>query len=253
MYHFFRRIRQSLLANNRFRKYLTYAVGEIALVMIGILLALQVNNWNQNIKAANTEQALLLDLRNEFITNDSLLQAQLKRADEIMSEMKRSLYFMGPESLAISLDDYEKVVEITKHTIIYLPNTSVVDDIINSGQLQYLTDKHLRRSLSDWRGYLNRVHLQEQIVEGYRDQMKNITRQNVTMSIFFQHQKVAGLDSVDLGPRDFEFNPNELLADREYENLILYKITSTTGLIRIYNILSGYINSILGEIEKQIR
>lgn len=48
MIKFFRKIRQQLLSENRFRKYFTYAFGEIILVVIGILIALQVNNWNQN-------------------------------------------------------------------------------------------------------------------------------------------------------------------------------------------------------------
>lgn len=48
MIHFFRRIRQKLLTNNQMKKYFLYAIGEIALVMIGILFALQINNWNQN-------------------------------------------------------------------------------------------------------------------------------------------------------------------------------------------------------------
>ena len=51
MLPFFRRIRQSLLTNGAARKYLFYAAGEVLLVMIGILLALQVNNWNENRKA----------------------------------------------------------------------------------------------------------------------------------------------------------------------------------------------------------
>ena len=50
MIKFFRKIRQRLLTENKFSKYLLYAIGEIALVMIGILLALQVNDWNENKK-----------------------------------------------------------------------------------------------------------------------------------------------------------------------------------------------------------
>jgi hypothetical protein len=50
MLHFLRRIRRSLINTGATRKYLLYAVGEIALVMIGILLALQVNNWNEGNK-----------------------------------------------------------------------------------------------------------------------------------------------------------------------------------------------------------
>lgn len=50
MIKFFRIIRQQLLSQNRFSKYLLYAIGEILLVMVGILLALQVNNWNEDKK-----------------------------------------------------------------------------------------------------------------------------------------------------------------------------------------------------------
>ncbi|MEH6514960.1 MAG: hypothetical protein V7670_17480 [Maribacter arcticus] len=47
MINFFRKIRQRLLTENKFSKYMLYAIGEVILVMIGILLALQVNNWNE--------------------------------------------------------------------------------------------------------------------------------------------------------------------------------------------------------------
>jgi hypothetical protein len=69
MIKFFRKIRQNLLMENKTGKYFKYAIGEIVLVMIGILLALQVNNWNENRKIRNTEQRLLRDLRTEIQSN----------------------------------------------------------------------------------------------------------------------------------------------------------------------------------------
>ena len=54
MLRFFRKIRQKLLTDNKFSKYLLYAIGEILLVVIGILIALQVDNWNQ--KRENEEK-----------------------------------------------------------------------------------------------------------------------------------------------------------------------------------------------------
>ena len=48
MIKFFRKIRQKMLTENKFSKYLIYAIGEIVLVVIGILIALQINNWNNN-------------------------------------------------------------------------------------------------------------------------------------------------------------------------------------------------------------
>lgn len=63
MIKFFRRIRQKTLTENRFVKYLTYAFGEIILVVIGILIALQINNWNENRKLQKVELKLLVDLK----------------------------------------------------------------------------------------------------------------------------------------------------------------------------------------------
>src|SRR5210317_1905039 len=64
MIKFFRKIRQKLLSENKFGKYLLYAIGEIALVMIGILLALQVNNWNDAKNNKISEQKILSEIRN---------------------------------------------------------------------------------------------------------------------------------------------------------------------------------------------
>lgn len=62
MIKFFRKIRQKLLDENRFSKYLIYAIGEIVLVVIGILIALQINNWNENEKIKTEERILITGL-----------------------------------------------------------------------------------------------------------------------------------------------------------------------------------------------
>jgi hypothetical protein len=70
MIKFFRKIRQNLLMENKTGKYLKYAIGEIILVVIGILIALQINNWNENQKLETKTQAyyvqLLDDLNNDI-------------------------------------------------------------------------------------------------------------------------------------------------------------------------------------------
>lgn len=62
MIKFFRKVRQKMLTENKFGKYLTYAIGEIILVVIGILIALSINNWNENRKTAIEEKAILESL-----------------------------------------------------------------------------------------------------------------------------------------------------------------------------------------------
>ena len=62
----FRRIRHKLILDHKKSKYLKYALGEILLVVIGILIALQINNWNQKRIDKNTEQIYLNGLKEEF-------------------------------------------------------------------------------------------------------------------------------------------------------------------------------------------
>ena len=70
MIKFFRKIRYDLIGENKTGKYLKYAIGEIVLVVIGILIALSINNWNENRKRdeirKNYYHQLVIDLENEL-------------------------------------------------------------------------------------------------------------------------------------------------------------------------------------------
>ena len=77
MLRFFHQIRQRLLTENRFSKYLLYAVGEIVLVMVGILLALQVNTWNEERKDRILEKEVLISLKQTLESNVSILEERV--------------------------------------------------------------------------------------------------------------------------------------------------------------------------------
>ena len=66
MLHFLRKIRRSLINSGHMKKYTLYAIGEIALVVIGILIALQINNWNEWRKDREEEEKLLYEISNNL-------------------------------------------------------------------------------------------------------------------------------------------------------------------------------------------
>ncbi len=74
MIKFFRKIRQKLLSENRFNKYLIYAFGEIILVVIGILIALQINNWNESNQNRKKVDKLLVKIQKDIKTDISQIQ-----------------------------------------------------------------------------------------------------------------------------------------------------------------------------------
>jgi len=82
MINFFRKIRQQLLTQNKVSKYLLYAIGEIVLVVIGILIALQVNNWNEDYKESQAIKSVLYEIKEDLIQD----KAELERNIEIRTE-----------------------------------------------------------------------------------------------------------------------------------------------------------------------
>lgn len=130
MLPFFRKIRWRLAANNQFFKYSRYAIGEIILVVIGILIALYINNWNEQRKEREKFDQLLVEVENELIINikhcRSVLNNYLFRQDSIANivlynDLTYDDYRRNPSlgSLveggrhpAIITDAYDKLLEI---------------------------------------------------------------------------------------------------------------------------------------------
>ena len=81
MIKFFRRIRQKILSENQFSKYLFYSIGEIVLVVIGILIALQINNWNEYQKERKTEVKVMKELEENLQDNIQRLQIMIERGN----------------------------------------------------------------------------------------------------------------------------------------------------------------------------
>jgi len=96
MIKFFRHIRQTLIMENKTFNYLKYAIGEIVLVVIGILIALQINNWNENRKDRFIEKKILQSLNNDLqkdiysmkymISNDSLINESNSKLIQILKD-----------------------------------------------------------------------------------------------------------------------------------------------------------------------
>lgn len=115
MIRFFRRIRKSLLADNKFNKYLIYAIGEIALVMIGILLALQVNIWNENRKERQAIKRGYSSIIEEIDLNIKRAYGFIHRDSLLISDHRRSLNILDKNQLD-SIDVLKKLIGSTATT-----------------------------------------------------------------------------------------------------------------------------------------
>ena len=150
MIKFFRKIRQNLLSEGKTGRYLKYAIGEIVLVMIGILLALQVSNWNLDRKDRISERKLLDNIHRDFVHNkvgfDSLKAIHYRALDGL--EKLIALFPLGNDSLKYAAY-YKYNIQIEGMT--YDPYSSSIESVVNSNALQLIQDENLQKYLVSWK------------------------------------------------------------------------------------------------------
>ena len=146
MIKIFRNIRQNLLAEGKTTKYLQYALGEIVLVVIGILIALQINNWNEDSKLSNQErvylQRLLLENQQDIITFDNSIQ-DLEKGNQSIDEMAKA-FNKATITDSILLNSVQDYLNFGSRYPFFNPTTSTFEDLSSTGNLGVIEDTELR-------------------------------------------------------------------------------------------------------------
>lgn len=146
MFSFFKRIRKDLLNTGKVSRYLAYAVGEILLVVIGILIALQVNDWNEASKREKMEIAFLQGLMAD-LTQDSLnFSTKVKRYDELVE--KHRSYLVRAYETQRSYEEYLEVVGlISWDSENFIVQNVTYSELLNSGNLNIFQNKELKNRI----------------------------------------------------------------------------------------------------------
>ena len=151
MIRFFRNLRQNALQSGNRGKYLKYAIGEIVLVVIGILIALQINKWDENIKANNEEKAILNRLQQELSNNAEGIQNAIEKHEEIADDLSKMLPLLGPNTQLPNEDSATFKEGITEMLNAYYfnPQTSVRKTINITGKIGLIKDQNLQFLISE--------------------------------------------------------------------------------------------------------
>ena len=144
MIQFFRKIRQSLLAQGKTGKYLKYAIGEVVLVMIGILLALQVNEWNKERIRQKSEQVIIEQLITDLSKSQYELEEEISRHLRQAREYSQVLRIFWKTELPDNIEDH---IRSRAGSRVYSPVMGTAHSLINSGRLDILSSKELKSDI----------------------------------------------------------------------------------------------------------
>ena len=172
MIKFFRKIRQKLLSENKFSKYLIYALGEIILVVIGILIALQINNWNE-IRKVNSNQLKYLNLlKKEALTNVASLDIHLGTVKELTEGQKEVFRIIDAPKDTLSEEYISKSFFKAFSTLIKFDyNNSVLTEIKNSGELKNIKNDSIWTALIELEPLIENVRIQENALNILQENM----------------------------------------------------------------------------------
>lgn len=252
MIKFFRKIRQQLLSENKFSKYLLYAIGEIILVVIGILIALQINNNNNYKEQRRTEQEYLISLQTEFKSNLKKINVSIDE-NEVRLNALEDLITLFDFSVLDSTSN--KSISLMIHPVFgsdlsYKPSLGVLSDIISSGKLNIILNQNLRQKLASFEGSLDYLKIQEEEA--------NYTKQKLK-ALLFKELSIRTIQK-DLG-RQFEnhsisesVNNKRVFNSVELENYLLdyLLVTKAANDSRFLEGLKEDIEFILKEIEIEL-
>ena len=228
----FRKIRLSSLAKGGFKKYFLYAIGEILLVVVGILIALYINNKKEVYDREEKQTNHLVLIKEELESNLLIIDKEDKTLSEIIVNLRTFI------NLANSGKSIEKVKETNISELLFLPITRAIEvdyengafnEFISSSSLKDIKNDSLRSLLRAWNRKLETLKLQENVIRKSLSKANNFIETNGSLKSIF--------DDIDLSESYFKVKNSpvnssnkNLLKSKQFENILMQYLGVTTQL-----------------------
>jgi hypothetical protein len=133
-------------------RYFKYAIGEIVLVVVGILIALSINNWNEQRKIRIAEQEILKNLRTELNYNNQELRLTLNKHKKALEDGIALLNLFGKDISDIPVQQLDALLGNTELVWTYESRDGYINSIISSGNINFIKSEELKSLLSSFDG-----------------------------------------------------------------------------------------------------
>jgi len=218
MIKFFRKIRHNLLSDGSTGKYCKYAVGEIVLVVIGILIALQINNWNQNRllkqEELKTLKSLLAEVEHNYTSFTQSYSFQVRR----LGGVSQILRVDGSKH---SFEYLDSLINIVSFSNTYNPALGLYNTTINSGKIETISNDSLKIRIAKFKDVIIDYQQEEQFVLEYSRNTLNQAIIDNDMELDIELMTGERLRTPEEKARD-KNSILTLLKDNKSEKILIY-------------------------------
>ena len=223
-------------------KYFKYAIGEIVLVVIGILIALQINNWNENNIEKKHKKAILSNIHNEFKQNKKVLLRDLETNNNAFNSGLKLMELMGKPQHEIKIYNTDSLLYTIVDFNSFNPSENAISDLLQSGRLQLLTNEKLKDHLYDWSRIMT---LAKENYQGYDSKVENYLIPYLT-----KYYSIKDIDKYGFlkwkKSSTLKVDKLKVFQEIEFENLIddaLYRLKGyNTALLNAQLIIDNILN-----------
>ena len=236
---------------NKTGKYFKYAIGEIVLVVIGILIALQLNNYNDTLNQNDLELKSLHNLNLDFEFNQNELN---KSIEELITIRKKSFIILDNTGSKYQITfDIDSLLQKVSGVPKYYPQNGFLLDLINSGKLGIIKNVILRNKLSSWLPTLETLKDREKMVVIFNQDFLRYVIKNGSWLNSDEKTNDNDIAELKFPKSGFEINNNELLKNVEFENMTENLIVSKSQLLDRHKKLLKLNNEIINLLETEIK
>ncbi len=255
MIKFFRKIRHKAISETKFGKYFFYAIGEIVLVVIGILIALYLNNKKENADVYKKQQDYLSLIKRETESNLEILRNEREDLGTIIENNRALINLMDSDSAIVSTNENELaellLMPISRSISIDYEN-GAFNEFISSGGLKDLKNDSIRGVLRSWESKITTLKDQELAVHKSLNKMINYVEEFGSLRVLFDEISF----SEDLGIRNSQrkLTNKSLLKSKQLENILLNYIAVSIQLHdKNYPRFEEDMNTLIRLIENELK
>ena len=241
------------MEKNKPGKYLKYAIGEIVLVVIGILIALSINNWNSKRIENTEEQNVLINLKKDFQLNKENLESVLSDNEKYLKSDLEILNFGRVKSSIKTEAEFSMLLNDLTALSEFFPTNNSLDNLQNSSSISLIKSQELMNKLSSWKPYVESIKDKENTTLELESSGVDFVIKNGSWLNVDEASNVKVLNNYTLPKSRFEVDNRTLLNTIEFENIVENLILHKNELIKTEEKTLVLVKEILDLIEKEIK